>query len=72
MAYLRVSGKEQVEGDGFTRQLKAIRICCSARLRVVNVYREKGVSGTKDFGRPAGVVGTEDSASWKRRSPWSG
>ena len=24
-AYLRVSGKGQVEGDGFTRQLEAIR-----------------------------------------------
>ena len=24
-AYLRVSGKGQVEGDGFTRQLKAIK-----------------------------------------------
>ena len=54
-AYLRVSGKGQVEGDGFTRQLKAIREYAAAHdIKVVNVYREKGVSGTKESAdRPA-------------------
>ncbi len=48
-AYLRVSGKGQVEGDGFTRQLKAIREYAAAHdIKIVNVYREEGVSGTKD------------------------
>jgi DNA invertase Pin-like site-specific DNA recombinase len=54
-AYLRVSGKGQVEGDGFTRQLKAIREYAAAHdIKIVNVYREEGVSGTKDLeNRPA-------------------
>lgn len=54
-AYLRVSGKGQVEGDGFPRQLKAIREYASAHdLKIVNVYREEGVSGTKESAdRPA-------------------
>ena len=48
-AYLRVSGKGQVQGDGFTRQLKAIREYAAAHgIKIVNVYREEGVSGTKD------------------------
>ena len=54
-AYLRVSGKGQIEGDGFTRQLKAIRDYAAAHdLKVVNVYREEGVSGTEESAdRPA-------------------
>ena len=54
-AYLRVSGKGQVSGDGFPRQLKAIREYASAHgVRIVKVYREEGVSGTKDLeDRPA-------------------
>jgi len=54
-AYLRVSGKGQVEGDGFTRQLKAIREYAAAHdVKLGNVYREEGVSGTKESAdRPA-------------------
>jgi DNA invertase Pin-like site-specific DNA recombinase len=54
-AYLRVSGKGQVDGDGFPRQLKAIRDYAMAHdIKIVNVYREEGVSGTKDSAdRPA-------------------
>ncbi len=54
-AYLRVSGKGQVDGDGFTRQLKAIREYAAAHdTKIVNVYREMGVSGTKESAdRPA-------------------
>jgi len=54
-AYLRVSGKGQVEGDGFTRQLKAIRDYAATHdIKIVNVYREAGVSGTKESAdRPA-------------------
>ena len=48
-AYLRVSGEGQVEGDGFTRQLKAIRDYAAAHdMKIVSVYREEGVSGTKE------------------------
>jgi DNA invertase Pin-like site-specific DNA recombinase len=44
-----------VEGDGFTRQLKAIREYAAAHdIKIVTVYREKGVSGTKESAdRPA-------------------
>ena len=54
-AYLRVSGKGQVDGDGFTRQLKAIKEYAAAHdMRIVDVYREKGVSGAKESAdRPA-------------------
>jgi len=54
-AYLRVSGKGQLEGDGFTRQLHAIRqYAASNNLRIARVFREEGVSGTKDLeNRPA-------------------
>lgn len=53
--YLRVSGKGQVEGDGFTRQLKAIKEYAVAHnIKIVNIYREEGVSGTKEsVDRPA-------------------
>lgn len=54
-AYLRVSGKGQVEGDGFTRQLEAIRkFAASSDFKIAKVYREEGVSGTTDWeNRPA-------------------
>ncbi len=54
-AYLRVSGKGQVEGDGFTRQLKAIKEYAAAHdIRIAGVYKEMGVSGTKESAdRPA-------------------
>jgi DNA invertase Pin-like site-specific DNA recombinase len=46
-AYLRVSGKGQVEGDGFTRQLSAIKGYAAANdITIVKVFREQGVSGT--------------------------
>lgn len=48
-AYLRVSGRGQIEGDGFPRQLKAVRDYATANeLKVVRVFREEGVSGTVD------------------------
>jgi DNA invertase Pin-like site-specific DNA recombinase len=54
-AYLRVSGKGQVEGDGFTRQVKAIREYAAAHgIKVVRVFREEGVSGAvENMDRPA-------------------
>src|SRR5580700_10407142 len=54
-AYLRVSGKGQVDGDGFPRQLKAIREYAMAHdIKIVKVYREEGVSGTTESAdRPA-------------------
>lgn len=48
-SYLRVSGKGQIEGDGFTRQREAIAHYCKAHhIEVEREFVEKGVSGTKD------------------------
>lgn len=54
-AYLRVSGKGQIEGDGFTRQLETIKKYAATNgIKVVKVFREEGLSGTTDLeNRPA-------------------
>jgi DNA invertase Pin-like site-specific DNA recombinase len=54
-AYLRVSGKGQIEGDGFTRQRAAIKAYADANgLKIVRQFREEGVSGTiETMDRPA-------------------
>ncbi len=45
-AYLRVSGKGQIAGDGFTRQETAIRKHAAENgMNIVRLYKEKGVSG---------------------------
>jgi DNA invertase Pin-like site-specific DNA recombinase len=50
VAYLRVSGKGQIEGDGFPRQREAIaRYAKAAGLELVGEYRDEGVSGTKEL-----------------------
>jgi len=53
--YLRVSGKSQVEGDGFERQLLACEGYASSRdIEIAEVFREEGISGTKELDdRPA-------------------
>jgi DNA invertase Pin-like site-specific DNA recombinase len=46
-SYLRVSGKGQIEGDGFPRQRAAIKAYAAANgIKVVREFREEGVSGT--------------------------
>lgn len=46
-SYLRVSGKDQVRGDGFPRQRSAIKnYGATQSLLVVREFREEGVSGT--------------------------
>jgi DNA invertase Pin-like site-specific DNA recombinase len=54
-AYLRVSGRGQLEGDGFPRQLAAIKKHAAANgIKIARIFREEGVSGTKDLeNRPA-------------------
>jgi DNA invertase Pin-like site-specific DNA recombinase len=55
-AYLRVSGKGQVEGDGFTRQRNAIKAYAAAHdLKIAREFREEGVSGS---------IETMDRAAW--------
>jgi len=45
--YVRVSGKGQVDGDGLTRQEKAIQDYAELNgITIDKIYREEGVSGT--------------------------
>jgi DNA invertase Pin-like site-specific DNA recombinase len=61
-AYLRVSGKGQIDGDGFPRQLAAVKVYAAEHgFKIVKVFREEGVSGTVEgMDRPtwAEIVGT--------------
>ena len=52
--YVRVSGKGQVDGDGFTRQEETITgYAEKAGYQIVRFFREQGVSGTKgELDRP--------------------
>jgi DNA invertase Pin-like site-specific DNA recombinase len=53
--YLRVSGKGQIDGDGFPRQREAIkRYAKDHGIRIVGWFEEKGVCGATDLeDRPA-------------------
>jgi DNA invertase Pin-like site-specific DNA recombinase len=53
--YLRVSGKGQVDGDGFERQLLACeKYAAENSIEITEIFREEGVSGTKELDdRPA-------------------
>lgn len=53
--YLRVSGKSQLDGDGFERQRAAIQAYADAHnIRIVKWFEEQGVSGkTEAEARPA-------------------
>ena len=47
-AYVRVSGKGQVTGHGFDRQLESIERFCSKRsFEIERIFKEQ-ISGTKD------------------------
>lgn len=54
-AYLRVSGRGQVDGDGFTRQLTAIKKYAAANnIKIVKIFREEGICGDTEWeDRPA-------------------
>jgi DNA invertase Pin-like site-specific DNA recombinase len=54
-SYIRVSGRGQLRGDGFTRQSSAIeRYCAANGHQLVQTFREKAVSGATDMAdRPA-------------------
>jgi DNA invertase Pin-like site-specific DNA recombinase len=50
VSYLRVSGKGQVDGDGFPRQRQAIATYAKRHgLELVEEYRDEGVSGTREL-----------------------
>lgn len=49
-SYLRVSGKGQLSGDGFTRQRETISAYAKAKgYSIAAEYQEQGVSGTKEL-----------------------
>lgn len=64
-AYLRVSGRGQVDGDGFPRQSAAIRTYAAAHdIRIVQTFREEGISGATELEhRPALMALMEALAS---------
>jgi DNA invertase Pin-like site-specific DNA recombinase len=48
-AYLRVSGKSQIDGNGFDRQLEEVeRYSNNHDLNITGIYREEAISGTTD------------------------
>jgi len=61
LAYLRVSGLGQVEGDGFDRQRERITTWAKAnRHVVVEEFRDEGVSGTTELEGRAGLAALLD------------
>ena len=57
VAYLRVSGAGQVQGDGFARQRAAIeRFAGVARLELVEEFRDEGISGTRELQNRPGLA----------------
>jgi DNA invertase Pin-like site-specific DNA recombinase len=50
ISYLRVSGKGQIDGDGFPRQREAIqRWAKSNHYEIVDEFRDGGISGTSEL-----------------------
>jgi len=61
VAYLRVSGAGQVQGDGFARQRAAIeRFAGVARLELVEEFRDEGISGTLELENRPGLAAVLD------------
>ena len=61
VSYLRVSGRGQVDGDGFPRQRAAIaKFCKAAKYDLVEEFRDEGVSGTKDLDSRPGLAALLD------------
>lgn len=61
VSYLRVSGRGQVHGDGFPRQRDAINRFAKANgYRVVDEYRDEGVSGTRELEDRPGLASLLD------------
>ena len=57
LSYLRVSGKGQIEGDGFRRQRDAVRRYAKAHGVCVEAeYRDEGISGTTELADRPGLV----------------
>jgi DNA invertase Pin-like site-specific DNA recombinase len=56
-SYLRVSGKGQLDGDGFDRQREAVaKYAASNGITRAGEYRDEGVSGTKELAERDGLT----------------
>jgi site-specific DNA recombinase len=53
-SYQRVSGRSQIEGDGFVRQTETIKRYAKAnKIEIIQQFRDEGISGTTEaFDRP--------------------
>lgn len=61
LAYLRVSGRGQINKGGFPRQRETIRKYAKAHgLEIVGEYRDEGVSGTKELEHRQGLAALLD------------
>jgi DNA invertase Pin-like site-specific DNA recombinase len=61
IAYLRVSGLGQVDGDGLPRQAAAVGAYAKhAGLTIIETYQDRGVSGTKDLEDRPGLAALLD------------
>ena len=61
IAYLRVSGLGQVDGDGLPRQADAVTAYAKhAGLTIIETYQDRGVSGTKDLEDRPGLAALLD------------
>ena len=61
VAYLRVSGKSQVDGDGFPRQRERIERWAKAnRHKLVGEFLDEGVSGTSELSDRPGLAALLD------------
>ncbi len=57
VAYLRVSGMGQVDGDGFTRQRSAInQFSLDHDIEILEEYRDEGISGKTELEHRAGLA----------------
>ena len=60
--YVRVSGRGQIDGDGFTRQRAAIgRYAAAHGIEVVRVFEDGGVSGGTDLAHREGLAALIDA-----------
>jgi DNA invertase Pin-like site-specific DNA recombinase len=61
LIYLRVSGRGQIDGDGFDRQREALqRYARTNALEIIQEYRDEGVSGTRELADRPGLAALLD------------
>ncbi len=62
VAYLRVSGKAQVHGDGFPRQRATVeRFAKASRMTIISEFRDGGVNGATDLEHREGLAALLDT-----------